>query len=96
MQPSSSSPDRCPGAGLDSNDFYGNATLPKHHLLYALLVCTHAVTPLHHTLRRTIGDRPVCKETGATLHFVDDRLDTLLAVQQAGGLDNWKLYLADW
>lgn len=38
----------------------------------------------------------MCKGSGATLHFVDDRLDTLLAVQQAGGLDNWNLYLADW
>jgi hypothetical protein len=63
-----------------------------------MLASPGAVTPasLSATSCRTIGDRPVCKETGATLHFVDDRLDTLLAVQQAGGLDHWKLYLADW
>lgn len=44
---------------------------------------------------KSIADRPVCRETGAHLHFVDDRLDTLLAVQQAG-LKDWNLYLADW
>lgn len=45
---------------------------------------------------RTIADRPVCKDTGARLHFIDDRLETLLAVQHAAGCDKWKLYLADW
>ncbi|KAF6253918.1 hypothetical protein COO60DRAFT_369922 [Scenedesmus sp. NREL 46B-D3] len=44
---------------------------------------------------RAIADRPVCRDSGARLHFVDDRLDTLLAVQQAG-LQGWNLYLADW
>ncbi|KAF8063748.1 hypothetical protein HT031_003605 [Scenedesmus sp. PABB004] len=44
---------------------------------------------------RTIGARPVCAG-GARKHFVDDRLDTLRAVQRAGGLDDWQLYLADW
>lgn len=45
---------------------------------------------------RTIAARPVCSETGAKLHFVDDRLDTLLAVQRAAGMGSWQLYLADW
>jgi hypothetical protein len=38
----------------------------------------------------------VCSETGARLHFVDDRLDTLTAVQQQKDLSKWQLYLADW
>ncbi len=29
-------------------------------------------------------------------HFIDDRLDTLVAVQQASDLADWRLYLADW
>lgn len=45
---------------------------------------------------RAIAERPVCSETGARLHFVDDRLDTLLAVQQSAELKDWNLYLADW
>lgn len=44
---------------------------------------------------QTIAERPVCRDSGAQLHFVDDRLDTLLAVQ-AAGLQGWKLYMADW
>lgn len=47
-------------------------------------------------LCREIGQRPVCSETGARLHFVDDRLDTLTAVQQQKDLSKWQLYLADW
>lgn len=43
-----------------------------------------------------ISGRPVCSETGARLHFVDDRLDTLLAIQQAAELKRWNLYMADW
>jgi hypothetical protein len=46
-------------------------------------------------LCRAIAERPVCRDGGARLHFVDDRLDTLLAVQQAG-LQGWHLYMADW
>ncbi|KAI3426337.1 hypothetical protein D9Q98_008710 [Chlorella vulgaris] len=44
---------------------------------------------------RTIMKRPVA--AGATLHFVDDRFETLHAiVTQAPDLSRWKLYLADW
>eukprot|EP00878_Enallax_costatus_P025300 GHUV01027065.1.p1 GENE.GHUV01027065.1~~GHUV01027065.1.p1 ORF type:complete len:226 (+),score=38.23 GHUV01027065.1:1234-1911(+) len=43
-----------------------------------------------------ISERPICSETGARLHFVDDRLDTLLAVQKHTDLRDWNLYLADW
>jgi hypothetical protein len=51
---------------------------------------------LRSTVRcRTIAERPICRDSGARLHFVDDRLDTLLAVQQAG-LTDWNLYMADW
>lgn len=46
---------------------------------------------------RMIAGRPVCQGAGTRLHFVDDRLDTLLAVQQAQDLKGqWELYLADW
>lgn len=39
----------------------------------------------------------MCQGASTRLHFVDDRLDTLLAVQQAQDVKSrWKLYLADW
>eukprot|EP00879_Flechtneria_rotunda_P030245 GHRR01032853.1.p1 GENE.GHRR01032853.1~~GHRR01032853.1.p1 ORF type:complete len:143 (+),score=45.70 GHRR01032853.1:360-788(+) len=44
----------------------------------------------------TISSRPLCQEPGVRLHFVDDRLDILLAVQQAANLQHWNLHLADW
>lgn len=44
----------------------------------------------------TISGRPVCQSPGVRLHFVDDRLDTLLAVAQQQDLAGWNLYLADW
>ncbi len=52
--------------------------------------------PASSMVHRDISERPVCSETGARLHFVDDRLDTLLAVRQAVDLRDWNLYLADW
>ena len=45
---------------------------------------------------RLIAARPICADTGARLHFVDDRLETLLAVREAADMDKWNLYLADW
>lgn len=46
---------------------------------------------------RTIMARPVCEDPGTTLHFVDDRFETLQAVMEAGeDLRRYKLYLADW
>ncbi|GAX77267.1 hypothetical protein CEUSTIGMA_g4713.t1 [Chlamydomonas eustigma] len=46
---------------------------------------------------RSIMTQPVCKGVGASLHFVDDRLETLLAIQKDPGLaSKWKLYLASW
>jgi len=45
---------------------------------------------------RQIAARPICADTGARLHFVDDRLETLLAVRGSAGMDKWNLYLADW
>lgn len=53
---------------------------------------THAGAPRH--ANREIASRPVCQ--GARLHFVDDRLETLKAAQQAGLGGSWSLYLADW
>ncbi|KAI7843756.1 hypothetical protein COHA_002654 [Chlorella ohadii] len=45
---------------------------------------------------RTVMERPVAE--GATLHFVDDRYETLHAVAEQAPdlLQRWKLYLADW
>ena len=42
--------------------------------------------------------RPICTDPTTTLHFVDDRLDTLLAARAAPDLTArpWKLYLASW
>ncbi|EFJ46071.1 hypothetical protein VOLCADRAFT_93606 [Volvox carteri f. nagariensis] len=47
---------------------------------------------------RTISHQPLCNASPHTrLHFVDDRLDTLLAVRQVPELaSRWNLYLADW
>eukprot|EP00775_Hariotina_reticulata_P003709 gene3709-3972_t len=45
---------------------------------------------------RTIAERPICTGTGTRKHFIDDRLDTLTAVQEAADLRDWNLYLADW
>lgn len=41
--------------------------------------------------------RPLCEHPSTTLHFVDDRLDTLKAVLRHPDLAaRWKLYLASW
>eukprot|EP00877_Chromochloris_zofingiensis_P013097 jgi/Chrzof1/8040/UNPLg00085.t1 len=45
---------------------------------------------------REIAARPICMESWARLHFIDDRLQTLEAVQQQADLGKWNLYLADW
>ncbi|KAG2493125.1 hypothetical protein HYH03_008552 [Edaphochlamys debaryana] len=47
----------------------------------------------------TIASRPAAASPSTRLHFVDDRLDTLRAVQRAQGGQGggrWRLYLADW
>jgi hypothetical protein len=33
---------------------------------------------------------------GAVIHFIEDRFETLLAVANTNGLEDIKLYLADW
>ncbi|GIL90107.1 hypothetical protein Vretimale_13937 [Volvox reticuliferus] len=44
-----------------------------------------------------IAQQPCCASPETRLHFVDDRLDTLLAVKQVPELAaRWNLYLADW
>ncbi|KXZ55807.1 hypothetical protein GPECTOR_2g1357 [Gonium pectorale] len=44
-----------------------------------------------------ISEQPTCASPSARLHFVDDRLDTLLAVRRVPELAaRWSLYLADW
>ncbi|GLC69241.1 hypothetical protein PLESTF_000806100 [Pleodorina starrii] len=44
-----------------------------------------------------IARQQVCASPATRLHFVDDRLDTLLAVRQVPELAaRWNLYLADW
>ena len=47
---------------------------------------------------RRIMSRPICADPATTLHFVDDRLDTLLAARASPNLTArpWKLYLASW
>jgi hypothetical protein len=45
---------------------------------------------------RAIAERPICQGSGIRKHFIDDRLDTLTAVQEAADLRDWNLYLADW
>ncbi|GIL54086.1 hypothetical protein Vafri_9641 [Volvox africanus] len=44
-----------------------------------------------------IAQQPCCSSPETRLHFVDDRLDTLLAVREVPELAaRWNLYLADW
>ena len=40
----------------------------------------------------------MAKDSGATLHFVDDRYATLKACTEASGLNQkqWKFYFAEW
>eukprot|EP01026_Neomeris_dumetosa_P011087 TRINITY_DN14042_c2_g2_i2.p1 TRINITY_DN14042_c2_g2~~TRINITY_DN14042_c2_g2_i2.p1 ORF type:complete len:340 (+),score=44.47 TRINITY_DN14042_c2_g2_i2:344-1363(+) len=45
---------------------------------------------------KQIGGRPICSDTGARLHFIDDRLSTLEAIMEDPSLQNWRLYLAEW
>lgn len=45
---------------------------------------------------REIGSRPMCKGTGARLHFVEDHFETLQEMQRMKGLQDWILHLADW
>ncbi|CAG9460501.1 unnamed protein product [Pedinophyceae sp. YPF-701] len=45
---------------------------------------------------RTIMSRPLIAEGGATLHFIDDRVDTLLHAAEVPALSDVKLYLAEW
>jgi hypothetical protein len=40
--------------------------------------------------------RPVCKESTVSLHFVDDRAETLLHIAEQPTLARWRLYFADW
>ena len=48
------------------------------------------------TRRRTITQRPIVRKSGARVHFIDDRLETLRAVSQAPDLRHVQLYLAAW
>ena len=45
---------------------------------------------------RTITQRPIVRKSGARVHFIDDRLETLRAVSQAPDLRHVQLYLAAW
>lgn len=45
---------------------------------------------------RTISQRPLVRTSGARIHFIDDRLETLKAVRKASDLHDVQLYLADW
>lgn len=45
---------------------------------------------------RSICARPLCASPSTAVHFVDDRLDTLLAVRDQPDLARVKLYLAGW
>ena len=45
---------------------------------------------------RGIMSRPMCQDTTTTLHFVDDRADTLLHLAQQPHLQRWQLYFAEW
>ena len=47
-------------------------------------------------LCRTISQRPLVKESGARVHFIDDRFETVRAVRDAPDLGNVVVYLADW
>ena len=48
------------------------------------------------TRSRTITQRPIVRKSGARVHFIDDRLETLRAVSQAPDLRHVQLYLAAW
>ncbi|KAF5831205.1 hypothetical protein DUNSADRAFT_13463 [Dunaliella salina] len=43
-----------------------------------------------------ILQRPLIKESGATVHFIDDRLETLKHAAARPSLSNMKFYLASW
>ncbi|KAK9914914.1 hypothetical protein WJX75_002260 [Coccomyxa subellipsoidea] len=45
---------------------------------------------------RTISQRPLVSQSGARIHFIEDRLETLKAVRMASDLRHIQLYLADW
>lgn len=52
-----------------------------------------AARTLAHTEPRNILTRPVIAESGATVHFVDDRFETLKSVASKPALSGIKLYL---
>eukprot|EP00884_Botryococcus_braunii_P013540 jgi/Botrbrau1/22187/Bobra.168_1s0019.1 len=45
---------------------------------------------------REVKERPIVKEAGARLNFIDDRWETLKAVMEASDLDDVRLYFATW
>ncbi|CAD7696650.1 unnamed protein product [Ostreobium quekettii] len=45
---------------------------------------------------RELGERPMCKEPGVRLHFVDDRPETVELMSTAEDMARWNLYFADW
>ena len=45
---------------------------------------------------RTISQRPIVAGSGARLHFIDDRWETVKAVHETPDLAHVRLYLADW
>lgn len=58
--------------------------------LFSKYMCAFAMT-------RTISQRPLVKDSRARLHFVDDRFETLKAINETPDLkNNIHLYLADW
>ena len=49
-----------------------------------------------HVVCRTVMDRPMCQASSTSLHFVDDRSETLLHIAKQADLSRWQLYFADW
>jgi len=45
---------------------------------------------------RAIMSRPIASDVSSSLHFVDDRFETLEAIAQEGDLRRFNLYLAAW
>lgn len=45
---------------------------------------------------RQILDKPMVREQNATVHFVDDRYETVKAIAAEPSLSKVRVYMADW